>query len=91
MLWTEQLDETVNFYTNTLGFVCDEFNYDLQWASLSKDGVGIMLAKPNAHYPFQGPIFTGSFYFNTDNVNGLWEQLKTRPALFILLKILNMK
>lgn len=78
MIWTEQLSETVSFYTTILGFVCNEMNEEWQWASLSKDDVGVMVAKPNAHTSFTKPTFTGSFYFNTDNVDELWEELKDK-------------
>jgi uncharacterized glyoxalase superfamily protein PhnB len=46
-----------------------------------KDEVKIMLAKPNEHTPFDKPIFTGSFYFNTDNVDKLWEDLKDKAKV----------
>lgn len=76
ILWTNQLEETITFYTTVLGFTVDEKNDDWGWASLGKDSVEIMLAKPNSHTPFEQPVFTGSFYFNTDNIDQLWEQLK---------------
>lgn len=76
MLWTDQLQESIEFYKNTLGFTVDELNDEWGWASLSKDDVELMLAKPNEHMPFTHPDFTGSFYFTTDNVDQLWEKLK---------------
>lgn len=76
MLWTRQLKETVDFYTQQLGFTCAEFNPDWGWASLYRDDVEIMLALPNEHMPFVKPGFTGSFYFDTDSVDELWEKLK---------------
>ena len=78
MLWTEQLDETVNFYTNMLGFTCGDKDETWGWASLYKDQVEIMLAKPNAHASFEKPVFTGSFYFTTDEVDALWNELKDK-------------
>jgi uncharacterized glyoxalase superfamily protein PhnB len=81
MLWTENLSETVDFYTKTLGFSCDEINKDWGWASLSKDEVSLMFAKPNAHTPFEKPIFTGSFYFSVSEVDALWTQLKDKANL----------
>lgn len=41
MLWTEDLQETIDFYVETLDFTCDEKGDDLGWASLSKDDVAI--------------------------------------------------
>ena len=61
MLWTNQLIESIDFYVNVLGFTCD---------------VSIMLAKPNAQMVFETPIFTGSLYFNVNNVEQLWNKLK---------------
>jgi len=78
MLWTAQLSESIEFYKNTLGFTVDEQNDEWGWASLHKDGVELMLAKPNEHMPFTVPAFTGSFYITTDNVDRLWDQLKDK-------------
>lgn len=35
-----------------------------------------MLSVPNSHFPFDKAIFTGSFYFNVDDVDGMWARLK---------------
>ena len=76
MLWTEDLPGSVKFYTQTLGFTADEVNEEWGWASLSIDGVGVMFARPNAHVPFDKIGFTGTFYFNTDDVDAMWAKLK---------------
>ncbi len=81
MLWTEDLRGTVDFYTKILGFTCSEFNEDWGWASLCKDDVAIMLAKPNEHTPYDNICFTGSFYFNTDDVDTLWAELKDKARV----------
>lgn len=81
IIWTDKLDETIDFYTTVLGFNLGEINADWGWASLFKDEVGIMLAKPNAHTDFEKPIFTGSFYFNTDNVDELWKHLNNKTKV----------
>ena len=78
MLWTDQLEQTVEFYTKTLGFTCAEFNKDWGWASLYKDNVEIMLARPNEHMTFERPLFTGSFYIDTTKVDDLWNELKDK-------------
>ncbi|MDR6561013.1 MULTISPECIES: VOC family protein [unclassified Arcicella] len=78
ILWTNQLIETIDFYTKILGFAVAEQHEAWGWASLYKDEVEIMLAKPNEHIPFDKPIFTGSFYINTDKVDELWEELKNK-------------
>ena len=81
MLWTEDLHGSVNFYTSVLGFDANEFNEDWGWASLSKDNVELMLSQPNEHIPYDRINFTGSFYFNTDNVDELWEELKDKTQV----------
>ena len=81
ILWTNQLIETIDFYTKILGFAVAEQNETWGWASLYKDGVEIMLAKPNEHIPFDKPVFTGSFYINTDKVDELWEELKDKVEI----------
>lgn len=78
ILWTDQIDETIRFYTEVLEFVCDEQNADWGWASLHRDGVAIMLAKPTEHAPFNGAKFTGSFYINVTDVEDLWATLKDK-------------
>ncbi|HEY1054576.1 MAG TPA: VOC family protein [Emticicia sp.] len=81
ILRTHQIAETVEFYTEILGFNLDNYDEEWGWASLSLDGVEIMLATPNEHEPFDKPTFTGSFYFNTDNVDEWWEQLKDKARI----------
>lgn len=81
MLWTENLRETIDFYTGVLDFTCGEVNEDWGWATLWKDDIAIMLARPNAHTPFEKPVFTGSFYFNVEDVDALWEQLKDKARI----------
>lgn len=81
MLWTDKLDETIEFYTKVLGFTLGNKNEEWGWARLYKDNVEIMLAKPNEHEPFAKPTFTGSFYFNTDDVDKLWQDLKDKTKV----------
>lgn len=81
ILYTDKLEETIAFYADTLGLTCNEKNEEWGWASLSKDDVALMLARPNEHTHFDKPFFTGSFYFNTDDVDGLWEMLKDKVSV----------
>ncbi len=86
MLWTKNLEETIAFYTNILGFTCSEFNEDWQWASLYKDETEIMLAYPNAH--FKDEIgFSGSFYFQVNEVEKLWKELKNETEIVYDLEV----
>lgn len=81
MLWTEDLKGSVDFYVNVLGFTCDEISEEWGWASLSKDDVALMLARPNQHTPYEKIGFSGSFYFNTDDVDALWSDLKDKARV----------
>ncbi len=81
MIWSDKFQETIDFYTDTLKFTLRDQNDDWGWASLEKDGVALMLARPNEHTPFEKPTFTGSFYFNTDNVDELWEYIKDKARI----------
>ncbi|RYZ22039.1 MAG: bleomycin resistance family protein [Chitinophagaceae bacterium] len=76
MLWVPDLRAAVNWYVDRLGFTEGEYSVEWQWASLHRDGIGIMLARPNAHTPYDGPKYTGSFYLRTDDVEGWWQRLK---------------
>lgn len=46
-----------------------------------KDDVEIMFSKPNEQIPFKSSMFSGSFYFNIQDVNSLWEQLKDKTEI----------
>jgi uncharacterized glyoxalase superfamily protein PhnB len=76
MLWTKELQASIDFYTQVLEFTLDEVNDDWGWASLHKDDVHLMFAKPNEHTPFDKPSFTGTLYINTDHVDYWWEKLR---------------
>lgn len=81
IMWTMKLDETISFYTSKLGFTLDEKNDEWGWASLSKDGVGIMFAKPQDTAAAVKANFTGSFYFNVDDVEIYWNTLKDQANI----------
>ena len=81
ILWTNNMEETIIFYTQILDFTLSEKNDDWGWSSLYKDDVEIMLAKPNEHSHFQKIGFSGSFYFNVDNVDQLWEELHSKTEI----------
>lgn len=75
ILTTENLAETIEFYTKVLGFICDVHDQHNGWASVSRDNVTIMFGAPNAHIPFEKPEFTGSLYMYTDDVDSEWEKI----------------
>ena len=81
MLWTEDLKGTVDFYVEKLGFTCNEFRDDWGWTSLSLDDAGVMFTRPNDHISYEKIGCTGSFYFNVENVDTLWEKLKDKAEI----------
>jgi catechol 2,3-dioxygenase-like lactoylglutathione lyase family enzyme len=85
ILWTKDLQETISFYTDNLGFAC-RHQVD-RFAVLTKDDIEIMTVIPidepddckdlkNNEEFFPKPYFTGSLYIDTENVDELWEQVK---------------
>ncbi|HLF64089.1 MAG TPA: VOC family protein [Saprospiraceae bacterium] len=76
MLYTSDIEESVNFYTQQLGFACKTLEPEWGWASVQLGTIRIMFSRPNAHTYFEHPFFTGSFYFNMEDVDTLWEKLK---------------
>jgi len=81
MLWVPDIKQTVTFYTEVLGFTCDNSSDAWQWASISRNSVVFMLAAPNEHIPYTGPVFTGSFYIRVDDVETLWDELKDKTEI----------
>lgn len=81
VIYTNDIEETVNFYVQVLGFTCIANQPDWGWARVSLDNVDVMISKPNDHIFFDKPTFTGSFYFNTDNVDEIWEQVKDKTKI----------
>ena len=81
MLWVPDVKATVTFYTEVLGFTCDNSSDEWQWASVSRDAVVFMLAAPNEHMPYTAPAFTGSFYIRVDAVDEMWNYLNSKVEI----------
>ena len=79
MLRTLDVDATINFYRDVLGFDCASRLEG--WAALRKDDVEIMIAEPNAHQPFDTPCFTGSLYFHAEDVDAVWNKVKDQARV----------
>ncbi len=79
MLTVTDVSASVSFYRDTLGFACA--NQMSGWASMSKDGVEIMFALPNAHIPFERPQLTGSLYLRCDDVDAVWQAVRDRVEI----------
>lgn len=76
LLQVDDLQKTIDYYVNVLGFTCDAHEPGWGWASLTKDEINIMLALPNQHSPYHHSLLTGSLYLRTDDANAWWNQLK---------------
>lgn len=82
MLWTNDLPQTISFYTELLGFELDEYHEDRGWCHLHKDAITLMFSKPNEHSAYHGqPQFTGSFYCYTEDADLLWNRLKDKVSI----------
>ena len=81
MLWTNDFDGTIDFYTERLAFTLLARMDEYPWASLKLDNSGVMISGPNAHTPHKEIGFTGSFYFNTDDVEACWAELKDKARV----------
>jgi uncharacterized glyoxalase superfamily protein PhnB len=79
VLAVNNIDDTIRYYRDVLGFECA--NQMDGWAALCKDNVEVMISLPNAHEPFEKPALTGSIYFNTSDVDALWEQIKEKVSI----------
>ena len=83
MLRTWDIPGTVRFYTEVLGFACEEIEVSAEggWALLRRGNAAIMLSGPNVHEGDVTPAFTGSLYFRVDDVNGFWDKVRNRAKL----------
>ncbi len=81
MLYTTDLQETVDFYVQILGFRCEAIEQEWGWASVSLGAVSMMFSLPNEHIPFNKPTFTGSFYLKTEEIDAVWNSLKERTNI----------
>lgn len=81
MLRTWDLRGSVDFYCQVLGFECRAFEESWGWASLRCGGVSVMFSGPNRHEGDSRPCFSGSLYFYTDDVDGLWQGLKDKARV----------
>ena len=83
MLWTNHIKASIEFYQTILGFELDEYNEEWKWCHMHKNKVNLMFVHRDAPSEnFDGVIkFTGSFYFYTEEVDELWNALKTNTEV----------
>ncbi len=77
MLQVDNMDDTIKYYEDTLGFKC-ESRMDDEWARVERDEIAIMLSSRYGKEKNQKPIMTGSIYIFTNPVDDLWEELKNK-------------
>ena len=81
MLESDDMEGTIQFYTETLGFqVFDVMkeNDRAYWCNLYRDDAEIMFTSRNAHSTSKSATLTGVLYFYPDDVKALWQELKDR-------------
>jgi uncharacterized glyoxalase superfamily protein PhnB len=81
MLESRDIQATIEFYTNILGFTLEEeLKHEgvINWCDLSRDGVSIMFCMPNTHMNYGSILLTGSLYITVEQVDEVWESLKDK-------------
>lgn len=80
MLEVQNIDESISFYEQKLGFKCVG-KQENEWARLEKDRVSIMLTERYSQKEHSKPTLTGSIYIETNQVDELWEKLKSEVKI----------
>jgi len=83
MLATENIQKTLEFYTQLLGFeVGGKYPEENPcWISLCNGRTEIAFNLPNEHIAFEKPVMTGSIYLHIENVDEVWEKLKNKVEI----------
>ena len=82
IIWTNELDKTVDFYCNVLGFSYDEKADNSQlWFHLFRDECEIVVASPEGIETLGQPGFSGTFYITVDNIDELWYSIKDKAEV----------
>lgn len=76
MLYTRNLQETVDFYVNVLNFASVANEVEWGWAMVKHGDVELMFSIPTESSNFSESHFTGSFYINVSDVDKVWSMLK---------------
>ena len=81
LIRTKDVQATIDYYTDILHFTCSNYEPEWEWATLSKDGIELMVAGPNEHAPFETAAFIGSLYFKVNDVANVWQKVKNRALV----------
>ncbi len=77
MMETNNLEETIKFYEEVLGFKCvHKVNDD--WARMERDDVVIMFSMRFTQEEHPNTFLTGGLYIYTDTVDLIWAELKEK-------------
>ncbi len=80
MLEVNNVEETIDFYVNTLGFQCLG-HFEKEWAQVQRDNISIMFCRRFSQKEHPNPILTGGIYLYTDDVDSLWEEWKDKTQI----------
>lgn len=80
LLETYSLEETISFYTEVLGFAVTGYEENV-WASLERDSVAIMFARPKTQEDGEEPRMSGSLYFYPDQIEEIWEKVRDKTEV----------
>lgn len=83
IIYTKDLEATISFYCETLGFELREKNLERVRASIARGGAELIAVGPSILGHLEDPHFTGSFFIETDNLNGLWNALKGKVKVIL--------
>jgi catechol 2,3-dioxygenase-like lactoylglutathione lyase family enzyme len=81
MLRTWDINASVAFYRDVLGFTCRSQNEQWCWAHLVRDQVELMLSGPNSQEGDDAPQMTGSLYIVCNEVDELFASLQDRVEI----------
>ena len=82
IIWTNELDKTVDFYCNVLGFSYDDkVDNSQQWFHLFRDECEIVVSSPEGIETLGQPGFSGTFYITVDNIDELWYSIKDKAEV----------
>ena len=84
LLETHDLEGTVTFYSEVLGFSCTGYEKEV-WASLERDQVALMFVFPKGKK--EEPKLSGSLYFYPDEIEPLWEAVKEKAEICYPLEV----
>jgi len=82
MLETDDMEATIRFYNNVLGFAVVETFEDADentvWAMLIHGEVEMMFKTPNTVMNYGQILLTGNLYMHTNDVDAVWLRVKDR-------------